>query len=127
MSKAEYLDFAGGIAVPEHRSFTFKHCFSGRSAVEETVPYLFSGAGLANRVSGVLCERMNQVPGVSPKTLLVTTGSEAVENAAKMPARQQNAAALSRLAARYHGRTHYTPSDREKYTRNLPAGMGLMP
>ncbi len=52
-----------------------------------------------------LCEIMNQkVPGdFAKKTLLVTTGSEAVENAVKIARAPLNVAVLSPLAVRITG------------------------
>ncbi len=59
------------------------------------------------------------------KTLLVTTGSEAVEtreNRARAATKRSGAIAFS---GAYHGRTHYTFSLTGKYTRTL-CSMGLM-
>lgn len=94
----EFLDFAGGIAVlntghlhPQIVSAVEAQLKSCRipASVLAYEPYL------------ELCEIMNRkVPGdFAKKTLLVTTGSEAVENAVKLPAPPPNAAVPLPLAA----------------------------
>ncbi|SUH07538.1 4-aminobutyrate aminotransferase [Salmonella enterica subsp. enterica] len=75
-----------------------------------------------------LCERMNQkVPGdFAKKTLLVTTGSEAVENAVKIARAATKRSGAIAFSGAYHGRTHYTLSLTGK-VHPYSAGMGLMP
>ena len=53
---------------------------------------------------------MNQkVPGdFAKKTLLVTTGSEAVENAVKIARAATKRSGTIAFSGAYHGRTHYT-------------------
>ncbi|EJH0750906.1 4-aminobutyrate--2-oxoglutarate transaminase [Salmonella enterica] len=116
----EYLDFAGGIAV-----LNTGHLHPGIvSAVEAQLKKLSHTCFqvLAYEPYLALCERMNQkVPGdFAKKTLLVTTGSEAVENAVKI------ARAATKRSGAYHGRTHYTLSLTGK-VHPYSAGMGLMP
>ncbi len=75
-----------------------------------------------------LCEKMNQkVPGdFAKKTLLVTTGSEAVENAVKIARAATGRSGAIAFTGAYHGRTHYTLSLTGK-VNPYSAGMGLMP
>lgn len=98
----EYLDFAGGIAVL-NTGHLHPKVVAAVEAQLKTVAHLLPCAGL--RAVSELCEIMNQkVPGdFAKKTLLVTTGSEAVENAVKSPAPPPNVAAPSLLAARITG------------------------
>ena len=71
---------------------------------------------------------MNQkVPGdFAKKTLLVTTGSEAVENAVKIARAATGRSGAIAFTGAYHGRTHYTLSLTGK-VNPYSAGMGLMP
>ncbi|EHC53623.1 aminotransferase [Salmonella enterica subsp. enterica serovar Inverness str. R8-3668] len=136
----EYLDFAGGIAV-----LNTGHLHPGIvSAVEAQLKKLSHTCFqvLAYEPYLALCERMNQkVPGdFAKKTLLVTTGSEAVENAVKIARAATRGDKTQRRTARaatkrsgaiafsgaYHGRTHYTLSLTGK-VHPYSAGMGLMP
>ncbi|STI80534.1 4-aminobutyrate aminotransferase [Escherichia coli] len=80
----EYLDFAGGIAVLNTGAPASEGGGRGGSAVEKLSHTCFQV--LAYEPYLELCEIMNQkVPGdFAKKTLLVTTGSEAVENAVKI-------------------------------------------
>lgn len=75
-----------------------------------------------------LCEIMNKkVPGdFAKKTLLVTTGSEAVENAVKIARAATKRTGTIAFSGAYHGRTHYTLSLTGK-VNPYSAGMGLMP
>lgn len=75
-----------------------------------------------------LCEIMNQkVPGdFAKKTLLVTTGSEAVENAVKIARAATKRSGTIAFSGAYHGRTHYTLALTGK-VNPYSAGMGLMP
>lgn len=75
-----------------------------------------------------LCEIMNKrVPGdFAKKTLLVTTGSEAVENAVKIARAATKRSGTIAFSGAYHGRTHYTLSLTGK-VNPYSAGMGLMP
>lgn len=71
---------------------------------------------------------MNQkVPGdFAKKTLLVTTGSEAVENAVKIARAATKRSGTIAFSGAYHGRTHYTLALTGK-VNPYSAGMGLMP
>ncbi len=70
---------------------------------------------------------MNQkVPGdFAKKTLLVTTGSEAVENAVKIARAATKRSGTIAFSGAYHGRTHYTLALTGK-VNPYSAGMGLM-
>ncbi|MCQ7152098.1 4-aminobutyrate--2-oxoglutarate transaminase [Salmonella enterica] len=122
----EYLDFAGGIAVQNTG-----HLHPGIvSAVEAQLKKLSHTCFqvLAYEPYLALCERMNQkVPGdFAKKTLLVTTGSEAVENAVKIARAATKRSGAIAFSGAYHGRTHYTLSLTGK-VHPYSAGMGLMP
>ena len=122
----EYLDFAGGIAVLNtghlHPEIV--------SAVEAQLKKLSHTCFqvLAYELYLELCELMNQkVPGdFAKKTLLVTTGSEAVENAVKIARAATKRSGAIAFSGAYHGRTHYTLSLTGK-VNPYSAGMGLMP
>ncbi|EHG3459476.1 4-aminobutyrate--2-oxoglutarate transaminase [Salmonella enterica subsp. enterica serovar Moero] len=122
----EYLDFAGGIAV-----LNTGHLHPGIvSAVEAQLKKLSHTCFqvLAYEPYLALCERMNQkIPGdFAKKTLLVTTGSEAVENAVKIARAATKRSGAIAFSGAYHGRTHYTLSLTGK-VHPYSAGMGLMP
>lgn len=122
----EYLDFAGGIAV-----LNTGHLHPGIvSTVEAQLKKLSHTCFqvLAYEPYLALCERMNQkVPGdFAKKTLLVTTGSEAVENAVKIARAATKRSGAIAFSGAYHGRTHYTLSLTGK-VHPYSAGMGLMP
>lgn len=122
----EYLDFAGGIAVlntghlhpkivnaVEHQLGKLSHtCFH----VFAYEPYV------------QLCEKLNAiVPGdFAKKTLLVTTGAEAVENSIKIARASTGRSGVIAFSGAYHGRTMMTLSLTGKVTP-YSAGMGLMP
>lgn len=122
----EYLDFAGGIAV-----LNTGHLHPGIVSVVEAQLKKLSHTCfqvLAYEPYLALCERMNQkVPGdFAKKTLLVTTGSEAVENAVKIARAATKRSGAIAFSGAYHGRTHYTLSLTGK-VHPYSAGMGLMP
>lgn len=122
----EFLDFAGGIAVLNtghlHPEIV--------SAVEQQLKKLSHTCFqvLAYEPYLQLCEIMNQkVPGdFAKKTLLVTTGSEAVENAVKIARAATKRSGVIAFSGAYHGRTHYTLALTGK-VNPYSAGMGLMP
>ena len=104
----EYLDFAGGIAVLNtghlHPQIV--------AAVEDQLKKLSHTCFqvLAYEPYLALCEKMNQkVPGdFAKKTLLVTTGSEAVENAVKIARAYTGRPGLITFGGGFHGRTFMT-------------------
>ncbi|HHV4515996.1 TPA: aminotransferase class III-fold pyridoxal phosphate-dependent enzyme [Klebsiella pneumoniae] len=122
----EYLDFAGGIAVLNTGHLHPQVV----AAVEDQLKKLSHTCFqvLAYEPYLTLCEKMNQkVPGdFAKKTLLVTTGSEAVENAVKIARAATGRSGAIAFTGAYHGRTHYTLSLTGK-VNPYSAGMGLMP
>lgn len=108
----EYLDFAGGIAVLNTGHLHPKVV----AAVEAQLKNCRTPASvLAYEPYLELCEIMNQkVPGdFAKKTLLVTTGSEAVENAVKIARAATKRSGTIAFSGAYHGRTHYAGADRQ--------------
>src|SRR5690606_15889637 len=75
-----------------------------------------------------VCEKLNAlVPGdFAKKTLLVSTGSEAVENAVKIARAATGRAGVIAFTGGYHGRTMMTLALTGK-KNPYAAGMGLMP
>ena len=122
----EYLDFAGGIAVLNTGHLHPQVV----AAVEDQLKKLSHTCFqvLAYEPYLALCEKMNQkVPGdFAKKTLLVTTGSEAVENAVKIARAATGRAGVIAFTGAYHGRTMMTLGLTGKVVP-YSAGMGLMP
>ncbi|MCQ4348914.1 4-aminobutyrate--2-oxoglutarate transaminase [Pseudomonas stutzeri] len=122
----EYVDFAGGIAVLNTGHLHPKIV----AAVQEQLGKLSHTCFqvLAYEPYIALCEKINAlVPGdFAKKTLLVTTGSEAVENAVKIARAATGRAGVIAFTGGYHGRTMMTLSLTGKKVP-YAAGMGLMP
>ena len=122
----EYLDFAGGIAVLNTGHLHPKVV----AAVQEQLTKLSHTCFqvLAYEPYIALCEKINAlVPGdFAKKTLLVTTGSEAVENAVKIARAATGRPGVIAFTGAYHGRTLMTLSMTGKKVP-YAAGMGLMP
>ncbi|MES2817570.1 MAG: 4-aminobutyrate--2-oxoglutarate transaminase [Pseudomonadota bacterium] len=122
----EFIDFAGGIAVLNtgHLHPTVI------AAVQEQLTKLTHTCFqvLAYEPYVELCEKINaRVPGdFAKKTLLVTTGSEAVENAVKIARAATGRAGVIAFTGGYHGRTMMTLGLTGKVVP-YSAGMGLMP
>lgn len=102
-----YVDFAGGIAVlntghlhPHVKAAVIKQLDAGftHTCVMIT-PY---------RVAVELAEKLNALaPGPTPKkTMLVTTGAEAVENAIKIARAHTGRSAVIAFGGSFHGRTY---------------------
>ncbi|HEY0685170.1 MAG TPA: 4-aminobutyrate--2-oxoglutarate transaminase [Steroidobacter sp.] len=102
-----YIDFAGGIAVlntghlhPHVKAAVLKQLDAGftHTCVMIT-PY---------RVAVELAEKLNAIaPGPTPKkTMLVTTGAEAVENAVKIARAHTGRSAVIAFGGSFHGRTY---------------------
>lgn len=104
----EYLDFAGGIAVLNTGHLHPKVVAAVEAQLKKLSHTCFQV--LAYEPYLELCEIMNQkVPGdFAKKTLLVTTGSEAVENAVKIARAATKRSGTIAFSGAYHGRTHYT-------------------
>jgi len=100
-----YIDFAAGIAVVN----TGHNHPKVRAAVEEQLTKFshtcFHVAPYGNYVE--LAEKLNDlVPGDSPKkTMLVSTGAEAVENAVKIARAYTGKAGVVAFSGGFHGRT----------------------
>ena len=121
-----YIDFAGGIAVLNtgHRH---PEVIAAAKAQEDRFTHTsFSVVPYEPYVA--LCERLNALaPGdFAKKTLLVTTGAEAVENAIKIARTATRRRAVIAFGGAFHGRTLLTMGLTGKV---LPykAGFGPMP
>lgn len=122
----EYLDFAGGIAVLNTGHLHPKVMAAVQAQQAKLTHTCFHVFAYAPYVE--LCEKLNKlVPGdFAKKTLLVTTGAEAVENAIKIARAHTRRTGVIAFTGAYHGRTHYTLSLTGKVVP-YSAGMGLMP
>ena len=100
----EYLDFAGGIAVLNTGHLHPKVVAAVEAQLKKLSHTCFQV--LAYEPYLELCEIMNQkVPGdFAKKTLLVTTGSEAVENAVKIARAATKRSGTIAFSGAYHGR-----------------------
>jgi 4-aminobutyrate aminotransferase/(S)-3-amino-2-methylpropionate transaminase len=103
-----YVDFAGGIAVLNtgHRHPLVVE--AARAQLERVTHTCFQVTGYEPYVA--LCERLNALaPGPGPnKTLLMTTGAEAVENAVKIARAATRRTAVISFGGGFHGRTLMT-------------------
>ena len=104
----EYLDFAGGIAVLNTGHLHPKVVAAVEAQLKKLSHTCFQV--LAYEPYLELCEIMNQkVPcNFAKKTLLVTTGSEAVENAVKMARAHTGRPGVIAFSGGFHGRTYMT-------------------
>jgi len=101
----EYIDFAGGIGV-----MNLGHRHPGilaavRAQLDAFTHTCFQVGMYESYVA--VCERLNALaPGAGPKkTLLLTSGAEATENAVKIARAATGRAAVVAFALGYHGRT----------------------
>ena len=122
----QYLDFAGGIAVLNTGHRHPKVMDAVKRQLELYTHTCFQVVAYEPYVE--LCERINAlVPGnFAKKTLLVTTGSEALENAVKIARAATGRAGVIAFAGGYHGRTLMTLAMTGK-VMPYASGMGLMP
>lgn len=106
----QYIDFAGGIAVLNTGHRHPKVMDAVRRQLDQFTHTCFQVLAYEPYVE--LCERLNaMVPGdFEKKTLLVTTGSEAVENAVKIARAATGRAGVICFTGGYHGRTMMTLS-----------------
>jgi len=122
----EYIDFAGGIAVLNSGHLHPKVI----AAVQEQLGKLSHTCFqvLAYEPYIALCEEIaRRVPGdFAKKTLLVSTGSEALENSIKIARAATKRAGVIAFTGAYHGRTMMTLALTGKVAP-YAAGMGLMP
>ena len=100
-----YVDFAGGIAVLNTGHRHPKVLEAVRAQLEKVTHTCFQVTGYEPYVE--LCERLNRLaPGVgAKKTLLMTTGAEAVENAVKIARAYTKRSAVIAFSGGFHGRT----------------------
>ena len=122
----EFIDFAGGIAVLNTGHLHPKILKAVEDQLHKLTHTCFQVLAYEPYVE--LCEKINaRVPGdFAKKTLLVTTGSEAVENAVKIARAATGRAGVIAFTGAYHGRTMMTLGLTGKVAP-YSAGMGLMP
>jgi 5-aminovalerate/4-aminobutyrate aminotransferase len=122
----EFIDFAGGIAVLNTGHLHPKIVAAVEAQLHKLTHTCFQVLAYEPYVE--LCEKINaKVPGdFAKKTLLVTTGSEAVENAVKIARAATGRAGVIAFTGGYHGRTMMTLGLTGKVVP-YSAGMGLMP
>lgn len=122
----EFIDFAGGIAVLNTGHVHPKIIAAVEAQLHKLTHTCFQVLAYEPYVE--LCEKINaRVPGdFAKKTLLVTTGSEAVENAIKIARAATGRAGVIAFTGAYHGRTMMTLGLTGKVVP-YSAGMGLMP
>ncbi|WP_263261468.1 4-aminobutyrate--2-oxoglutarate transaminase [Pseudomonas sp. RIT-PI-S] len=122
----EFIDFAGGIAVLNTGHLHPKIVAAVEAQLRKLTHTCFQVLAYEPYVE--LCEKINaKVPGdFAKKTLLVTTGSEAVENAVKIARAATGRAGVIAFTGAYHGRTMMTLGLTGKVVP-YSAGMGLMP
>jgi len=101
----EYLDFAGGIGVHNIGHSHPRVVAAARAQLETLTHSAFQVAIYEPYVR--LAERLNALVGPpgSMKTLLVSTGAEAVENAVKIARAHTNRPGVIALTGGFHGRT----------------------
>jgi 5-aminovalerate/4-aminobutyrate aminotransferase len=122
----EFIDFAGGIAVLNTGHVHPKVIAAVEAQLHKLTHTCFQVLAYEPYVE--VCEKINaKVPGdFAKKTLLVTTGSEAVENAVKIARAATGRAGVIAFTGAYHGRTMMTLGLTGKVVP-YSAGMGLMP
>jgi 5-aminovalerate/4-aminobutyrate aminotransferase len=122
----EFIDFAGGIAVLNTGHLHPKIVAAVQEQLTKLTHTCFQVLAYEPYVE--LCEKINaRVPGdFAKKTLLVTTGSEAVENSIKIARAATGRAGVIAFTGAYHGRTMMTLGLTGKVVP-YSAGMGLMP
>ncbi|PKM28896.1 MAG: 4-aminobutyrate--2-oxoglutarate transaminase [Gammaproteobacteria bacterium HGW-Gammaproteobacteria-11] len=122
----QFIDFAGGIAVLNTGHRHPKVIDAVKRQLDLYTHTCFQVLAYEPYVE--LCEKINaRVPGdFAKKTLLVTTGSEALENAVKIARAATGRAGVIAFTGGYHGRTMMTLAMTGKVAP-YSAGMGLMP
>ena len=122
----EFIDFAGGIAVLNTGHVHPKVVAAVQEQLGKLTHTCFQVLAYEPYIE--LCEEIaKRVPGdFAKKTLLVTSGSEAVENAVKIARAATGRAGVIVFTGAYHGRTMMTLSMTGKKVP-YAAGMGLMP
>jgi len=100
-----YVDFAGGIGVLNTGHRHPRVIEAARAQIDRVTHACFQVTGYEPYIA--LCERLNALaPGPGPnKTLLMTTGAEAVENAVKIARAATGRPAVISFGGGFHGRT----------------------
>ena len=100
-----YIDFAGGIAVLNTGHRHRRVLESVRAQLDKVTHTCFQITPYEPYVA--LCEKLNALaPGKGPnKTVLMSTGAEAVENAVKIARAATGRAAVIAFSGGFHGRT----------------------
>jgi 4-aminobutyrate aminotransferase/(S)-3-amino-2-methylpropionate transaminase len=100
-----YVDFAGGIAVLNTGHRHPRVIAAVQAQLGLLTHACFQVTGYEPYVA--LCERLNRLaPGPGPnKTLLMTTGAEAIENAVKIARAATGRSSVISFAGGFHGRT----------------------
>src|SRR5262247_759088 len=100
-----YVDFAGGIAVLNTGHRHRRVLEAVRAQLDKYTHTCFQITPYEPYVA--LCEKLNALaPGKGPnKTLLMSTGAEAVENAVKIARAATGRAAVIAFSGGFHGRT----------------------
>ena len=100
-----YVDFAGGIAVLNTGHRHRRVLEAVRAQLDKVTHTCFQITPYEPYVA--LCEKLNALaPGKGPnKTVLMSTGAEAVENAVKIARAATGRAAIIAFSGGFHGRT----------------------
>jgi len=122
----EYIDFIGGIAVLNTGHLHPKIIAAVQKQLSKYTHTCFQVIAYEPYIE--LCEKINalSVGDFAKKTVLVNSGSEAVENAVKIARAATSRAGVIAFSGAYHGRTMMTLSLTGKVAP-YSAGVGLMP
>lgn len=103
-----YIDFAGGIAVLNTGHLNPNVVAAVKAQLEQYTHTCFQVVAYEPYVE--LAEKLNELaPGKEPKkTVFLTTGAEAIENAVKIARAYTNRPGLIAFTGGYHGRTNMT-------------------
>jgi 4-aminobutyrate aminotransferase/(S)-3-amino-2-methylpropionate transaminase len=103
-----YIDFAGGIAVLNTGHLHPKVIDAVKAQLDQYTHTCFQVVAYEPYVE--VCERLNSLaPGnFAKKSLLLTTGAEAVENAIKIARAYTKRPGVIAFTGGYHGRTNFT-------------------
>ncbi len=100
-----YIDFAGGIAVLNTGHLHPRVVAAVQAQLQQFSHACFQITPYANYIE--ICERLNRLaPGKTPKkTILLSTGAEAVENAVKIARAHTGRPGIVAFSGGFHGRT----------------------
>ncbi len=101
-----YVDFAGGIAVQNTGHRHRRVLEAVRAQLDKVIHTCFQITPYEPYVA--LCERLNALaPGNGPnKSVLMSTGAEAIENAVKIARASTRRSAIIAFSGAFHGRTY---------------------